>query len=375
MIHSLAGGGAERTAAEMANHWADSGDRVTLVTLDSAESDRYQLSPAVEREALKLMRDSPNPLAAIRNNIGRIRRLRRVIRQSAPEHVLSFTEKMNILVLLACAGLGVRTIVAERTDPRHHHVGRVWSFLRRRLYPSSGAIVVQTVGVREVVRKLAGRRPVYVIPNSVKPPKRLDEARPQPAKSERRIVTAGRLAREKGFDLAIEAFARVAGRHPDWKLQILGEGPDRDDLERLIQNHGLQDRIGLPGWISDPSAMMLTADLFVLPSRYEGFPNALLEAMACGLPTISFRCESGPADIVRDGHDGLLVPAEDVEALAAAMDRLMSDHGQRDRLAERAVDVAWRFSEELFFKRWEAVLDGIPEDDTLFVGTCNESVT
>jgi glycosyltransferase involved in cell wall biosynthesis len=203
----------------------------------------------------------------------------------------------------------------------------------------------------------------------------LDDARSEPGTSRKRILAAGRLSAEKGFDLGIEAFAKVAGRHTGWSLQILGEGPERENLEKLVQDRGLQHRVDLPGWISDPSPMMRTADLFVLPSRYEGFPNALLEAMACGLPTISFRCESGPADIVRDGYDGLLVPPADVEALAAAMDRLMSDHDERRRLAERAVDVRRRFSEELFFKRWEAVLDGTPEDDALFAGIGNDAVT
>ena len=181
-------------------------------------------------------------------------------------------------------------------------------------------------------------------------------------KGQRRIVAAGRLSPEKGFDLLIEAFAKVAGRHPDWSVRILGEGPGRTDLIEQIERHGLERRVDLPGWVEDPWAEMLAADLFVLPSRYEGFPNALLEAMACGLPAVSFRCQSGPAEIVRDGEDGLLVPAADVEALAAAMDSLMSDDGRRRRLAERAADVTRRFSKELFYERWEGVLDGVPKE-------------
>jgi glycosyltransferase involved in cell wall biosynthesis len=357
VIHSLAGGGAERTASLMANHWAEAGDQVTLVTLDSAKNDRYVLAPAVRRESLGLMGNSKNFLAAAWNNLRRVRALRRAIVRAASEHVISLTDNMNVLTLLACARLSLRPIVAVRADPRHHQIGRAWSRLRRRLYPKSRAIVVQTAGVRDVVRKFAGSAPIHVIPNAVKKP---DRPRAEPSgkvKSGGRIVAAGRLAPEKGMDLLIEAFATIAARHPDWSLRILGEGAGRADLEDRVFRRGLSDRIELPGWTPEPSAEMFAADLFVLPSRYEGFPNALLEAMACGLPAISFDCQSGPSEIIRHEVDGLLVPAEDVTALGQAMDRLMGDVDQRRRLAQRAVEVASRFSEDLFFRRWEALLE------------------
>ena len=379
VIHSLDGGGAERTAARMANHWADGGYEVTLITLDSAESDRYRLVPAVRREALGVMGHSSNALSAILNNWGRIRALRRAIVAVDPDRVVSLTDKTNVLVLAACRKLRVPVIVAERTDPRYQQIGRVWSYLRERLYPRATALVVQTEGVREAIRPMMAGRPVYVVPNVVEKEEGGSELPVRPmsdtasghsglfSDADRKwVVGLGRLTHEKGFDLLVRAFAQTASRRPRWDLVIFGEGPERGALEELVEELGLAERVFLPGWTDDVGAVLKRAGMFVLPSRYEGFPNALLEAMAAGLPVISFDCPSGPYEILRDGYDGLLVRAGSVEWLAAAMDRLMRDGQARNLLASKAPEVLERFSAERYYGRWEAVLDIRPEDDPVF---------
>jgi glycosyltransferase involved in cell wall biosynthesis len=171
-----------------------------------------------------------------------------------------------------------------------------------------------------------------------------------------RIVGVGRLSREKGFDLLIRAFACIAPWYPDWSLQILGEGPQRAELEDLADSLGVRDNVHLPGWVERPEPALLDAGVFALPSRYEGFPNALLEAMACGLPCVAAACDSGPAEIIRDGVDGLLVPPENVDAMADALKQLVSDDAQRMRLGRRAVEVTSRFSRDAFFTQWDAVV-------------------
>ncbi len=169
-------------------------------------------------------------------------------------------------------------------------------------------------------------------------------------------VAAGRLNRQKGFDLLVRAWAVVAARHPDWRLEIHGSGPERDALERLIAETGLADRVTLKGRTKTLGAAMAGASLFVLSSRFEGFGLVLVEAMGKGLPVVSFDCPRGPSDIVDDGVDGLLVPPEDTGALAEAVLALIEDEPRRRRLAAAALRKAERYRAEAITPRWDALL-------------------
>ena len=359
VIHSLTGGGSEHVAAAMASHWAEAGKQVTLLTLDSVDNDQIACSEKVDRVGLDLMGESRGLWSAIVANRQRVRALRRAFVQCAPDRVISLTDRTNILTLLAARGTRLRVVVSERTDIRHHRIGRVWEWLRRRTYPQARAIVVQTEAVLAAVRGLCGQTPVHVIPNAA-PSAKAPSAQAVPvlrlSVDRNWFVAVGRLSLEKGFDRLIHAFVRIADRCPDWNLVIVGDGPEKPGLESLINDAGLEDRVLLPGWVESPWSCFPESSVFVLPSRYEGFPNALLEAMSRGMAPVAFDCESGPSEIMRPGVDGLLVPEGDVAGLAAAMQQLAGDAEYRNRLAVAARSVNERFSSERVYAQWEVVL-------------------
>jgi glycosyltransferase involved in cell wall biosynthesis len=220
-------------------------------------------------------------------------------------------------------------------------------------YPWSGLLVVQS---RHALAYFPPRVRAkgLVIPNPVQPAPAAVPARPRPGRLA--VATLGSLRSVKGHDQLIEAFALVSGQFPSWDLWIHGEGPARAALEAQIQCLRLEDRVHLPGATAEAAARLREADLFVLPSRAEGFPNALAEAMACGLPVISFDCASGPRELIRPELDGILVSPGDIPGLSTAMARLMADPAERSSMAARATEVVERFSLQKVLGLWEKAL-------------------
>ena len=356
-IHSLHSGGAERVTANLANHWAAQGWRVTVVTLSSTAQDFYQLHPAVQRIALDVAGASGNALAAIGNNGRRVRTLRRVLRQVQPDVALAMMSTANMLLALAALGLkGVVVAGSERIYPPRIPLGRAWEALRARLYGHLHAMVALTSESANWLAQHTRARRIPVIPNAAAWPLPVQMPSlpvPECAAGQRILLAVGRLTEQKGFDLLIPAFQRLAPDFPDWQLVILGDGPDRPALQAQVASAGMEGRISLPGRAGNVGQWYEAADLYVMSSRFEGFPNTLVEAMAHGLPAVSFDCDTGPRDIIRHEVDGLLVPAGDVAALEAALRRLMGDAALRQQWGARALEVRKRFSMERVAGLWE----------------------
>ena len=364
VISSMSRGGAERVLGILADAWSANGHQVTLVTLAGAMPGDYQLSGKVNRVALNTSLKSSNPVHGLVNNLRRIHLLRKMFTDNKPDVIISFVVHTNILTLLSALGSDIPVIVSERTDPSRIMIGRIREMLRKRLYPRAAAVVVQTFTVKSQMQTKMPSTSFYVIPNPVPdadPDKHFDHL---PVRSlvkiteDTKIISAmGRLDVSKGFDLLIQAFKAVHVDHPECHLVIFGEGRERKNLERMVSSYGLQSHIHLPGSISTPRRYLSQTDIFVLSSRFEGFPNALLEAMASGLPVISFNCPSGPSDIIRDGIDGLLVPCEDVDALTVALSRLLSNTAERLCLSAAAREVTLRFAVNKILAFWDPLLE------------------
>jgi glycosyltransferase involved in cell wall biosynthesis len=362
LISSMRGGGAERVMATLANGWAAQGIQVTLITLAPRSGDRYAVDPAVTRIDLHQAGDSRNLLHALANNWSRIRTLRRTIRACQPDAVISFIAKTNMLAIIATAGLRLPVIVAEHIFLGAKAPKGIWRKLHAPLYRRAAAVVTLTQRGASYIERNFGC-PVIVIPNPVPFPSDTDATATPSSRMEtdedtgrRTLLAVGRLIPQKGFDLLIEAFAQVAARHQGWDLCILGEGHSRKQLEQAIADRGLSGRVSLPGFISEVRARMRQADLFVLSSRFEGFPMVLLEAMAEGLACVSCDCETGPGEMIRHGENGWLVPANDVAALAEALDKLMQDPVLRRGLGDRAREVTSTYSLPAVLGQWDTLI-------------------
>jgi len=342
-------------ASTLLNEWARRGEQITLLTIDSCDRDFYPIDTRVQRVALGLNIPSKNWRDSVANNARRVSSLRAFARSSKFDVMVSFGDKTNVLLLLATRGLKTPVIVAEHIDPRAWFIGASADCLRRLLYPRASAVIVLTAGIGQWARQIVGSEAVTVIPNPVG--EQCLRRSQSIIKDKRHFVVAmGRMDFQKGFDLLLRAFALCVERYPDWTLRLVGQGAEQQRLCNLSEQLGIKHAVRFEPVTKEPERVLRESDLFVLSSRIEGFPMVLLEAMACGLPVVSFDCASGPREMIRDGIDGLLVPPEDIGALAAAMATLMGDELERKRLAKRAVEVAERFSLPRVMSMWTEVL-------------------
>lgn len=336
----LGPGGAEGVIAQLARHWQGANHRVEIISFDRLEEPVFHDIP----EGVAVHR------LAVSGVVWRVIALRLMLFRRRPDIVISFLTKINLISVLACLGLGIRLVCSERNNPERQDAHPLWNLLLRVAYRRAGVIVCQTDAVRRCF-SLALRDRLMTIPNPIPP---ADITRSPEGGA--RICAVGRLVHQKGFDLLLPAFAKVSARHPDWTLDIWGDGPDRAALETQIASLGLQGRACLRGLSPRPRSWIYHADLFVLSSRYEGFPNVLGEAMAACIPVLSTNCEFGPAEMIDHGHSGLLVSVDSAE-LASAMEALMNDPEMRVRLGLSGQKAMERFRPERVLRLWDALLE------------------
>ena len=344
-------------AATLASAWAERGDSVTLVpTYKGKGTCFYPLSSRVDLLWLAdRLGASRNPLLA---GLNKLRVLRDLVKTQKPDVIVSFLTNVNVMTLLSTQGLDVPTIVCERTNPAvSASSGPVLKFLRWCTYRWASVVTVQAQSSVAAFRKMVpGIRSLAVIPNPL-PPELLDAPlapRMPNAQGRRHLMAMGRMVEQKQFKFLIHAFSRIAADYPDWDLVIWGDGPLRGALTQQIADAGLASRITLPGRTETPWDELTRADAFALTSAVEGFPNVLLEAMALGLPCVTFDCPSGPREMTQDGRDALLIPAGDKDALTLGLKKLLGDAGLRDALAAQgAASVRRRYALPAVLERWD----------------------
>jgi len=352
IISSLGSGGSERVLSDLSNHWSSQNHKISLITLSPPNSQPfYPLDPTINLIQLNQSSLEFSFIKRFKNILKRVSCLRKTIKNLNPDIIISFVDVMNITTLLASFWLKIPVIVSERIDPNFHEIAKFYKWLRLKFYPFASKLIVQTNSAAEYFPQ-DFKKFITIIPNQV-----VKSEFQKNIYSEKitNIIAVGRLVQQKDHETLINAFYKLSINYPDLTLTIYGEGAERKNLENLITSLNLQNNIYLPGAIKNIQEALIKADLFIFPSHYEGFPNALCEAMAVGLPVIASNC-SGNVDIIRDGIDGRLFPIGDINALTKIALELLSDPKQCKELAENAKQVCERFHPDRIFALWDQVV-------------------
>lgn len=281
--------------------------------------------------------------------------LERLLESHSPSRVVSFLSRTNMRVCSAFWWRDCHLVVSERNDLRKQQLPFPWPRFRRLLYRRADVLTANTTGVMASLVPLFQARQLALLPNPLPMPEVSGAA--GTTRDRQGFVTVARLVPQKGIDVLISALGQTVGAAQNWTLTLVGDGTEREVLEQQVQQAGLQKQVLFLGFRSDPQKFLLQAGVFVLPSRFEGMPNALLEAMAARLAVIVTDASPGPLEVVEHGVSGLVVPSDDPFALAAAMDRLAADPALRERLGTAARDNLRQLDWPVVGPIWESVVD------------------
>lgn len=354
VITDLCLGGAERVTSFLSNYFSEKGRDVYLISLTTGER-----AYAISENISVIEFDASHTSNTLFKYMYLIRTLRKTIKTIKPHAVLGMMSYSGSMAAIACLGLNIPVLLSERNDPNTSTLAarkqRLITFVHRNFITTA---IFQTESARSFYYSKEDERGV-IIPNPL-----YLEAMPSPNTKLNRthsIVSAGRLNEQKNYALLLDAFALVHSQYPEYSLTIYGEGEERSSLEEQRERLGLEDSVFLPGNEKNLFARFQESELFVLSSDYEGMPNALIEALAMGLPCITTDYSEGRGTVVTDKSNGLVVPRNQVEALSDAMLWCIEHPDAAERLGLEASKIREQLDSKVICKRW---LDTIEETES-----------
>ena len=327
----LKGGGQERTLTDLANYVISQGHKAEIINLFRTEQ-FYTISSDIFIKWPDLERDKYNRFIYA---LKILPYLRRNIQLFKPDVVISFGEWFNPYTVISTRFLGVPVYLYDLMGPSMR-LDPLIQLSRRALYRFADGIIVQTKVAGEIVQQSIGAKMIKVIPNPLNP------INAENCSKQNHIVSLGRLSKEKGHIHLLRAFSMI--KKKDWSLVIIGDGPERSSLQWIAHQLKVNERVKFYGHLRDFASLLGQAEIFVLPSLHEGFPNALLEAMSIPLACISSDCVAGPGDIIQHGVNGILVNPGDEKELAEAIDLLIMNPDLRQSLAQEAYKVREKYN-------------------------------
>lgn len=350
-IGGLSGGGAERVCCNIANFLVDKNHEVEIITMADDKA-TYGLSSKVHR--MILLSESERK-GFIYNSVVRYKRLKEYVRHTKCD-VYIVMLPITILLLLSLKRFTKAKIIASERNmptlyPKWQQIAMKW------IASKVDGWVFQTEEQKEWYGNHLGQVHNCIIPNAINEQFILE---PYIGERKNKIVTVGRLMPQKNQELLLRAFAKVAAVFPIYKLHIYGDGPLKSKLLQVAKELDIEDKIEFEGFVSNIAEIIKDAALFVLSSDFEGMPNALMEAMAMGVPSISTDCGGGGAKfLIENEKNGLLVPIGDVDALASAMDRVLSDRAFSEKISKNARTLCKTLAPDVIYGQWERFLDEV----------------
>lgn len=352
---SMGVGGAEWTIAAVSRDFADRGDQVSIIVSDDGAS-AYDIDPRVQLIPLHVAGESRSAAdtAKLFLNTGKL--LRREVKKLRADVVLAFEPKLAVISRAALMGTGVKVIGLERTNPFVVRTSRREQVIARMCAHADG-FIFQTEGAKGFYpRKLQEKS--AVIPNGVDPDIGKDqlsyEARPACS-----AIATGRLAASKNYELIIDAVGEILPDYPDFQLDIYGSGDRKEQIQNYIKVRNLQEHVHLRGQHKNIREELVKHRIFLMASEFEGMPNGLAEAMACGCLCISSDCEFGPSELITQGKDGILFPVGGRDKLISALRNVLADDGYAAKLAGNARSVSRRLDRNLIYTRYHEYVEKI----------------
>ncbi|MET3114436.1 glycosyltransferase involved in cell wall biosynthesis [Pedobacter sp. CG_S7] len=355
VINSLQRGGAERVVSVLGNSLDQKTYKVIIVCMNEAEQ-AYQVSKTVTVVNLLHRTGKETIFNRVKYGLLTFFRLLKLLLKEKPYCAISFMTSANLWTGISCKLLNIQYIVSERTTPDHtiNEFGFLLKWISYVIYRESKAIVIPSKGIEDCMKQtkvFQNLKNYKVIRNPINIFKISSNIKVHPKKF---ILGVGRLGYEKGFDQLILAFGSL--KFYDIDLLIVGDGIEKQNLNELITKLNLQNRVYLVGAKNELLDYYKQAELFVLPSRNEGYPNALIEAMSNGCACVAMNCEFGPSEIIKNGVNGLLVENNNIHLLSKAIFKILINPIFKEKLSLNAKQICQTNSLDAISRKWEELI-------------------
>lgn len=355
-ISQLERGGAERVISNLANYLSLDND-VTIAVLRKRKIE-YEIKDSIN--IVNLEDENISKKNKIIKNIIRFKNLKKHLMKEKYDIALCFLPSSSFMMLALKRMMKLKVVVSVRNDPKNECKSLIYQFLMRTLYPKADGFVFQTEDAKKYFSEHIQKKSTIIL-NSLSQNFIIDK--PYCGERKKEIISVGRLANQKNQKLLIKAFSEIHKKYPDYKLIIYGEGDLKKSLEKLINKLSLNDVVLLPGAVKNIKDEIYDSKIFVLTSKYEGLPNALMEAMALGIPSISTDCPcGGPKAIIRDGENGFLINVNDKNMLIDRITYLIENEEVYNKISIEANKIKELANPEKINLEWKRYLKKVIED-------------